>query len=164
MVLAALLALTLASIGGCSRTAEQDRLEPHVAGAVASQLEAAQGSNIIDAADDEIGNRCCCYSPFFKTYETNPNRWFGPPNGLRTSDCPAIGCTHPEGGEDAHYGPCSDAFVRASDVFCKMVGMFGCNAKSGLEEEVPPEWKECYGVNTSTGMPLDCMRQPIKRR
>eukprot|EP00971_Amphidinium_carterae_P020608 406084-Amphidinium_carterae.1 len=63
MALAVVLAVTLASLGSCSRLAEQDQVEPHFN--AASRMDEASAANNTDGAEDEFGSKCCCYHPFF---------------------------------------------------------------------------------------------------
>eukprot|EP00971_Amphidinium_carterae_P208858 4143474-Amphidinium_carterae.1 len=86
MAFAALLVVTLVSLGSASRLSDQDHLEPAIDG----QMDVDVGSNVTDTADGEWPsiNTCCCYHPWHDKYKSNPKK-------LRSDKCPAEGCLTP---------------------------------------------------------------------
>mmetsp|Transcript_23530 Transcript_23530/g.43332 ORF Transcript_23530/g.43332 Transcript_23530/m.43332 type:complete len:187 (-) Transcript_23530:97-657(-) len=157
MALAALILVSLALLGKGSRLSDQDHLEPQLQGLEGAQVQEASNANNSDA--DDFGEKCCCYYPYDDTYKSNPNGYFGKES--YNVKCPAVGCTSPPLGK--YWSPCNEFYLNPSDVYCKMVGMFGCNKKSKLQDEVNEKWKECYAKRTTTGMPDKCMYEPIVR-
>mmetsp|Transcript_54387 Transcript_54387/g.100469 ORF Transcript_54387/g.100469 Transcript_54387/m.100469 type:complete len:168 (-) Transcript_54387:48-551(-) len=159
MVLVAILLSALVALGGCTRPVEQDRFDAghHME---LEQTDAAHGleASILNSTEEdseEFTHKCCCYFPMEGVYADNPIK------GLSESHCPARGCdsaTDYNGRRQSSVRqPCDAKKIHYRDIYCKVTERRGCGAKANIVDQIPSEWKDCYGYKADGTTMKDCM-------
>mmetsp|Transcript_59457 Transcript_59457/g.110026 ORF Transcript_59457/g.110026 Transcript_59457/m.110026 type:complete len:173 (+) Transcript_59457:94-612(+) len=171
MVRAAILFAALVALCSGTRPVEPERfysgagpkdaMEPPATAATSFVEEDSSLNSTEEDGDELAGSKCCCYFPMTDEFKSNSVP------GLDADHCPERGCNW---GVDkkgrvksSAMRVCSEDYIGKRDIYCKVTtGMFGCRESSGIKNQIPREWRSCYGYKADGVTVKDCMAAQLR--